>query len=200
MNDPDSHSSSAKRRRLFGRRRASTDGNDSVQIGHEDTHAWWAGRESLDHLVSPKPRGARARRADETDGTGRPTAGAPGPNGAPTDHRAASTPRTDPPPPADRAGNGASSSWRPEDVFAWADADPAAGEPAASTPWDVLGLSSSASWTEVSRRHKLLAKEHHPDRVAAADATTRQTAAERMADINAAFSELRRIYRLTDSI
>ncbi len=72
-------------------------------------------------------------------------------------------------------------------------AGPPSGPP---QPWAVLDLGSDATWDEIVARHRELAKQHHPDR-AGSDAVAAAAAAERMAEINAAFAELGTIYRIT---
>jgi len=57
-------------------------------------------------------------------------------------------------------------------------------------PYDVLGLSHSASSGEIKRRWRELAREHHPDR-AAAHAVETERLTTRMARINAAYDLLR---------
>ncbi|HET8970915.1 MAG TPA: J domain-containing protein [Candidatus Nanopelagicales bacterium] len=75
--------------------------------------------------------------------------------------------------------------------------DPAVDQAAARPePWATLDLDSDATWDEVVARHRELAKQHHPDR-AGADQAAAAKAAERMAEINAAFAELGTIYRIT---
>jgi hypothetical protein len=184
MTTDDHPSPSSRRRRPLSRRRVS----DSVIIGDDDGHAWWAGRDDLDHVVTPKTRGAaaRARRAAvdafAPAGTTAPTVG-----------------------PTDTSDSPASPRWAPEDLFTWADASastpPAPPERSvANTPWDVLGLTSSSPWDEVTRRHRQLALRHHPDRVGAENPAARADAELTMSEINAAFSELRRIYQLSGDI
>jgi hypothetical protein len=63
-------------------------------------------------------------------------------------------------------------------------------------PWASLGLTSTASWSEVVSRHRELAKLHHPDR-AGTDPDDTRDAASRMAAINGAFAELGKIYKLS---
>lgn len=78
-------------------------------------------------------------------------------------------------------------------------ADPVAettGSIGASDTWTSLGLSSEATWSEVVARQRELAKEHHPDRHAR-DQVAARRAAHRMAEINAAVTELGKIYRET---
>ncbi|MFP4512932.1 MAG: J domain-containing protein [Acidimicrobiales bacterium] len=179
---------SARRIRTFGRRRARDSADDSVQIDDDAGHAWWAQREGLDNLVDPKPRGqaARARRVADS---------AFAPEGS-TASRQPPSPSADParssPPP---------SSWAPEDVFVWAaPPEPEPVDEHGHTPWDVLGLTSEASWPEVVRRHRQLAKQHHPDHHGSSDLAARARAESTMSQINAAFSDLRRIYRLTNDL
>lgn len=159
----------------------------------DDVHAWWAQRDHLDTVVNPKKRGAAARRAE---GSLEP----------PLTRRRPS--HSDDLPPE--------TTWDPTDTFAWRipggprahlDAQataasappPADAPPAAPTPWDVLGLTVDATWAEVSRRHKQLAKVHHPDRHGQDDVAGRRQAEQNMAEVNAAFSELGRIYRMLES-
>lgn len=190
MTPDDQPSRATRRRRPFGRRRAQTD--DSVGIESDDVHAWWAQRDDLDNVVNPKKRGAAARRAEG--------------HLEPPLSRRRSGPQA-PAPPA--------TEWDPTDTFHWripggprahmnaapgataaeATAPPA---PATPTPWDVLGLTVDATWAEVSHRHKQLAKRHHPDRHALDDPAARVRAEETMSAVNAAFSELGRIYRLME--
>ncbi|MDZ7678573.1 MAG: J domain-containing protein [Acidimicrobiales bacterium] len=179
---------SARRIRAFGRRRARNEADDSVQMDDDTGHAWWAQRDTLDNLVDPKPHGqaARARRLADA-------AFAPEGSTAPRRPPSPSSDPTRPNPPR--------SSWAPEDVFAWAaPPEPEPVDQNGHTPWDVLGLTSDASWPEVARRHRQLAKQHHPDRHGSSDLTARARAESTMSQINAAFSDLRRIYRLTNDL
>ena len=56
----------------------------------------------------------------------------------------------------------------------------------------VLGLPLGASRQEVSQAYKRLALMHHPDRIAGMGFEARQYSEEKMKEINAAYSELRR--------
>src|ERR671912_2637955 len=56
----------------------------------------------------------------------------------------------------------------------------------------VLGVPLGASRQEVSQAYKKLALMYHPDRVAGMDPKAREYSEERMKEINAAYSELRR--------
>jgi hypothetical protein len=177
------------------RRRHHKPDPDAVHIDLETSHAWWAQRDDLELLVNPKKQGAaaRAKRAAEA-------AFAP-PN---TSSGSARSGPTSPPPQPGGAG------WDPSQVYSWAPdpgvdthriPDPEPPAPSATTtPWDVLGLTSDATWGEVARRHKQLAKQHHPDRHGTDDLRARNDAETRMSGINAAFSDLRRIYRITGGI
>jgi hypothetical protein len=179
---------------IWDRRKPSRPDPEAIDIALESSHAWWAQRDHLELLVNPKPRGAaaRAKRAAEA---------AFAPPGARTT--------------APRAGPAASSSpsgsaWDPSQVYSWAPADPPTADPGdeparpeptvSKTPWDILGLTSDATWPEVARRHKQLAKQHHPDRHGTSDRESRRRAESRMSEINAAFSDLRRIYQLTGGL
>lgn len=149
-----------------------------MQIEGDEGHSWWAQRDSLDHLVNPKKRGAAARGdegADSAFASEEPR---------PHDPREPTTSTT------------SSSRWSPEDVYSWASSENSSA-PTQPTPWQVLGLSSDASWIEITSRHRQLVKQHHPDRHSASGTAARVRAEQTMSGINAAFSELRRIYRLT---
>jgi DnaJ-domain-containing protein 1 len=56
----------------------------------------------------------------------------------------------------------------------------------------VLGVPLGASRQEVSQAYKKLAFMHHPDRVAGMGSEAREYSEERMKELNAAYSELRR--------
>lgn len=161
---------------------------DSVDIHADDNHAWWAQREALEMLVNPKKRGAAARAQ-------RAAREAFAPDGA--DHYS---------PNAYAQNEKHNYSWDPSAVYTWADQSQQDTPPSPTgpvhekTPWDLLGLTSEASWSEVTKRHRVLAKQHHPDRHADQGPDARATAEQRMAEINAAFGDLRKIYRLTDGI
>ena len=80
------------------------------------------------------------------------------------------------------------------------DAPPPKAEPEEPQPVEVgptrahqlLGVPLGASRQEVSLAYKKLAFIHHPDRVAGMGPEARQYSEERMKEINAAYSELRR--------
>ena len=62
-------------------------------------------------------------------------------------------------------------------------------------PFDVLGLSNSATNDQIKSAYRDLIRKHHPDRLAATGASTESLAAatERMKDINAAYDTLCRL-------
>ena len=62
---------------------------------------------------------------------------------------------------------------------------------AADRPYAVLGLERTASWAEITRRHRNLMKEFHPDRHVGSDEATRAHAERRVRDINEAVAMLR---------
>jgi DnaJ-domain-containing protein 1 len=80
------------------------------------------------------------------------------------------------------------------------DAPPPKAEPEEPQPVEVgptrahqlLGVPLGASRQEVSLAYKKLAFIHHPDRVAGMGAEARQYSEERMKELNAAYTELRR--------
>ena len=61
-----------------------------------------------------------------------------------------------------------------------------------SGPYAVLGLSRSASWEEISKVHRKLVSQLHPDRYVDADGLVREAAERRVRDVNEAFATIRR--------
>jgi DnaJ-domain-containing protein 1 len=59
-------------------------------------------------------------------------------------------------------------------------------------PYAVLGLTRSASWEAVSKSHRALVSELHPDRFVDDDEQVREAAERRVRDVNEAFAEIRR--------
>lgn len=181
-------------KRILGRRRAE---DDTVRIEDETTNEWWADRPELDVPIDRRWRRSVPRfpfrRSTDVRGPVDPDDPTP-----PSSPFFAPPADTDPLPgpwsgPIDPGA-------RPtDDLFAPADRilQPRPAPRTYRSPWDVLGLTSDATWETVVARHRELAKAHHPDR-AGADAAARDAAADTMADINAAFDDLGRIYRLTD--
>lgn len=72
----------------------------------------------------------------------------------------------------------------PESLFTETDPD--------EGPFAVLGVTASASWKEISRAHRALVSELHPDRYVDADPMVRAAAERRVRDVNEAYSEIRR--------
>ena len=58
-------------------------------------------------------------------------------------------------------------------------------------PYAVLGLSRSATWSEITQRHRSLMKQFHPDRHVTSDDATRAHAEQRVREINEAVAALR---------
>ena len=58
-------------------------------------------------------------------------------------------------------------------------------------PYAVLGLSRSATWAEITQRHRSLMKEFHPDRHVGSDEATRAHAEQRVREVNEAVATLR---------
>jgi DnaJ-domain-containing protein 1 len=78
-------------------------------------------------------------------------------------------------------------------------ASPPREEPAEAVPlpsgqdaYSLLGVSRQASWKEISRAHRRLVSELHPDRYVDSDDETRAAAERKVRDVNEAFSEIRR--------
>lgn len=162
------------------------DDDEKVRIDGDEGHEWWAERDELDTTIERRwrknpPDGQPRRRA--TDRTGR---SAPANSGDGADRWDPSSLFSD------------TASLRAEEQAANEQEHEVLSARDAGSPWSALGLGSDASWGEVVRRHRQLAKQHHPDRVDPADPEARHRAEEEMTAINAAFHDLRRIYRFTE--
>jgi DnaJ domain len=59
-------------------------------------------------------------------------------------------------------------------------------------PYTVLGLTRRADWEEISKAHRRLVSELHPDRYVDADDVVRDAAERRVRDVNEAYAEIRR--------
>jgi hypothetical protein len=66
---------------------------------------------------------------------------------------------------------------------------------AADDPHAVLGLTPSATWAEITQRHRSLMKQFHPDRHVTSDEPTRAHAEQRVRDVNEAVATLREARR-----
>jgi DnaJ-domain-containing protein 1 len=97
--------------------------------------------------------------------------------------------------PAERAAN----YWTTDALYAESkrvEDDELASRP---NPWRVrelyatLDLDDDASPVEVGSAYKRLAKQHHPDRYVSADPATQELHAEKMRDINKAYSSLKQL-------
>ena len=62
----------------------------------------------------------------------------------------------------------------------------------ASPALEVLGLGAGASPEEINAAYKRMARTYHPDKVAGEAQEVREFAEEKMKEINAAYSELKR--------
>lgn len=82
--------------------------------------------------------------------------------------------------------------YTPESLFESASSSLPAGPDHDEGAYAVLGLAVSASWEEVSRAHRALVSELHPDRYVDADETVRDAAERRVRDVNEAFATIRR--------
>jgi hypothetical protein len=70
---------------------------------------------------------------------------------------------------------------------------PPSPEPVANEgPYAVLGLTRSASWDEVSKAHRRLVSQLHPDRYVGEDDVVREAAERRVRDVNEAYATIRR--------
>ncbi len=163
-----------KGRGLFGRGRPDED-DDCVEIDGE-ANRWWTERDHLDHRVNPPRQG-----------------------------READIPRENEP-----SRGGFQTYFTTESLFESADRRPPGAEPAADPgepirsvplpsypghgrdPFEVLGVRPGATLAEITVRHRQLAKQYHPD---LHEVSSRFEAEQTMIEVNAAYSELRRVLR-----
>ena len=82
--------------------------------------------------------------------------------------------------------------WSPESLYTYdrRDGDDVPDELA--DPHDVLGVSLSASWSEIALAHRRLAKQYHPDVMVGAGPQEQAAADERMRRVNQAYNQLQR--------
>jgi len=81
--------------------------------------------------------------------------------------------------------------WAADDVISDAQRAAVIGTPDRVECLGVLGLDLSATTDDIATTYRALAKTHHPDRWASADAAVQQEHAEAMMRINAAYRGLR---------
>jgi hypothetical protein len=65
----------------------------------------------------------------------------------------------------------------------------------ADTPWEALELRPGSSWDEIRLAHRRLLIQWHPDRHVMETDAEQRYAAERLAEVNAAFAQLRAGHR-----
>ncbi len=163
-----------KGRGLFGRGRQDDDEDDCVEIDDE-ANSWWADRENLNHRVNPPRQG----RASESAGHEQASKGAFQSyftTESLFEDSARRAPCPEPTEPADPPKN------------ATLPAYPGHGR----DPFEVLGVRPGATLAEITVRHRQLAKLYHPD---LHEVATRFEAEQIMIEVNAAYSELRRVLR-----
>lgn len=62
----------------------------------------------------------------------------------------------------------------------------------AEGPYAVLGLTRAATWEQVSKAHRRLVAQLHPDRYVSEESTIREAAERRVRDVNEAYATIRR--------
>ena len=153
-----------RRGRLF--RRAEGDLADRDADPSEDEHAWWAAREE----VAGVPRGPQQE--------------------------------DDPPPPPDSQF---ADYWTAESLFEGQAPPPHVDEPVEAdtevpggmdldSAHRVLQIDVGADWEAVTRAHRKLAKQFHPDRLYDHSPPAQELGRNRMAEINAAHATLRALH------
>jgi len=156
-----------RRGRLF--RRADDDPDDRDADLSEDEHAWWAARDE----VAGVPRGPQREE--------------------------------DPPPPPPDAQF--ADYWTPESLFEdQAPPPPPPAEETVEADLDIPGgmdldsahlvlqIDIGADWEAITRAHRALAKQYHPDRLIAYSPAAQEMGRDRMAEINAAHATLRALH------
>ncbi len=156
------------RGRLF-RRAYDDDLDDRDADLSEDEHAWWAAREE----VAGVPRGPRHQAVAPEQDAGSPFAY----------HWPDESSFGPPPPPPPRAGE--------EQVAT--DLDVPGGMDLDSAHL-VLQVKVGTEWEGITRAHRTLAKQFHPDRLMTYSPEAQELGRTRMAEINAAHSTLRTLH------
>ena len=155
--------------RLFGGDTEPDAGDETVALSGNDDHAWWADRRSL----SGAPTGAPAAGRDDDR-----------PDGDEPEYE----------------------KWSAEALFADAGFDPTFPPPEPEqddgtttllidSDLDearlVLGVGLGATWKAVTKAHRTLAMQFHPDRLIAQSPAAQELGQQRMAEINRAYDMLR---------
>jgi DnaJ-domain-containing protein 1 len=158
-----------RRGRLFRRADEEQEDDDAADLS-EDEHAWWAAREE----VAGVPRGTPAGEASIPDGPTADTA-----SGF-SDYWSADSlfdePQAEPPPTDEPTG---------VDVPGAMDLDSA---------HLVLQVGIGVSWEEITKAHRKLAMQYHPDRLVDWSPEAQDLGRARMAEINAAHATLRGLH------
>lgn len=87
-----------------------------------------------------------------------------------------------------RADRGFEAYFSTESLFDSSPVDPMEAE----GPYAALGLTRAASWEEVSKAHRNLVAQLHPDRYVGAEDDVREAAEERVRVVNEAYATIRR--------
>lgn len=153
-----------KRTRLFRRAEDLLEADDSADLS-EDEHAWWAARDG----VAGVPRGASPDEDEPDEGSQF------------SDYWTAESLFEEPPPSSEPASDAG-------------DDDELAGEMDLDAAHLVLGVPIGAEWEAVTKAHRRLAKQYHPDLLVEYSAEAQDLGRSRMAEINAAHATLRTLH------
>ena len=153
--------------RFFRRAEADPEDRDADLSG--DEHAWWAARETVTGV--PRDPGAVTHQGQPQTGEKHFS-----------DHRTAGPPVDEQPPPAP-----------PEGDTGEADFD-VPGSMDLHAAHLVLQIEIGAEWETITRAHRKLAKQFHPDRLVEHSPEAQELGRSRMAEINAAHATLRALH------